>query len=455
MDNSSAWTATLELNRPRRALCRGFLFAAACLAFLASVPSALAQDDWAYVVILRNYRKVPDSITAMPVSFHPYPYTLGEQLNSQTNDFSILSWNALSQTYVWHDYSETLPSDANVSAPNWYAGGTDTPSPIVPWASLQLHTHAGANTNLGPHSQVVSLTGTLMTNNTQLVLRPGFNMFSPPWMKSFSPDALDLHEEGAVPGTGASNSDQILTLNENSGLFELDAFLLDIGGGDAIWTNTVAVPPFLEWWRTTAYYHRPPGNINVWISSPYPYKNQALPRFVDVTLDPVAAQVHLTILVSSNQSLVDIFTQDLWEGMSFEETGIWDLAVRREPVPGTNTFVWTDAGGNGRPLPQTPDARMYMVVSSTEDTDADGLSDGFEILHYGSSSTTADSDGDGLDDGEEWILGTNPLLSDSDGDGISDFDEIANGTDPWNDDVIPPTASLVMPVSGSTVYWVP
>jgi Lysozyme like domain/Bacterial TSP3 repeat len=53
------------------------------------------------------------------------------------------------------------------------------------------------------------------------------------------------------------------------------------------------------------------------------------------------------------------------------------------------------------------------------DTDADGLSDGYE-QKYGTDPLLADSDGDGLSDGTEIARGLNPRLLDSDNDGLAD-----------------------------------
>lgn len=41
-----------------------------------------------------------------------------------------------------------------------------------------------------------------------------------------------------------------------------------------------------------------------------------------------------------------------------------------------------------------------------------------------------DSDGDGLSDGFELMIGTNPLSRDTDGDGVSDYEEYINQKDP-------------------------
>lgn len=55
------------------------------------------------------------------------------------------------------------------------------------------------------------------------------------------------------------------------------------------------------------------------------------------------------------------------------------------------------------------------------DTDKDGISDGDEVLIYGTNPLQRDTDGDGLSDGEEILVtGTDPLRPDTDGDGITD-----------------------------------
>ena len=61
---------------------------------------------------------------------------------------------------------------------------------------------------------------------------------------------------------------------------------------------------------------------------------------------------------------------------------------------------------------------------SVGDYDWDGLSDGDEILIYGTDPLIPDSDYDGLKDGVEINNGFDPLNPDTDGDGILDGDEI-------------------------------
>jgi len=64
----------------------------------------------------------------------------------------------------------------------------------------------------------------------------------------------------------------------------------------------------------------------------------------------------------------------------------------------------------------------------TDDTDGDGLSDGDEVLVYGTDPLDRDSDHDGLVDSSEIMeYGTDPLVPDSDGDGAVDGAEIGAG----------------------------
>ncbi|MCZ7670130.1 MAG: hypothetical protein M5U34_24625 [Chloroflexi bacterium] len=59
------------------------------------------------------------------------------------------------------------------------------------------------------------------------------------------------------------------------------------------------------------------------------------------------------------------------------------------------------------------------------------MTDGEEVLIYGTNPLNRDTDRDALIDGDEVkIWGTNPLLWDTSGDGISDGEAVARGLNP-------------------------
>ena len=85
--------------------------------------------------------------------------------------------------------------------------------------------------------------------------------------------------------------------------------------------------------------------------------------------------------------------------------------------------------------PLLADTDLDGAGDASEDCDGDGLSNGAEILTYGSDPTRSDSDGDTILDGEEVSAGvdgfvTDPVNADTDGDGILDPEEIEFGSDP-------------------------
>ncbi|SHI50114.1 Cadherin domain-containing protein [Rubritalea squalenifaciens DSM 18772] len=93
------------------------------------------------------------------------------------------------------------------------------------------------------------------------------------------------------------------------------------------------------------------------------------------------------------------------------------------------TVTALDEGG----LAATALVNIAVSDVANDDSDGDGLTDEWEVEHFGSIAAvdgTADSDGDGLSDAEELAAGTDPNAADSDGDGYSDYLELAEGSDP-------------------------
>jgi hypothetical protein len=88
-------------------------------------------------------------------------------------------------------------------------------------------------------------------------------------------------------------------------------------------------------------------------------------------------------------------------------------------------------------------------LSHFQDSDGDGLGDGWETQHGFNPNVTGeaplDPDLDGLSNLEEQSAGTDPNDADSDGDGVSDGEEVAAGTDPMDSSSLP---SAVPSLSG-------
>ncbi|MCA9888992.1 MAG: hypothetical protein KC546_11500, partial [Anaerolineae bacterium] len=73
------------------------------------------------------------------------------------------------------------------------------------------------------------------------------------------------------------------------------------------------------------------------------------------------------------------------------------------------------------------------AISSTVDTDADGLDDATEIVIYGCDPDNSDTNGNGTSDGDD-PTDCQVTAPDADGDGLSDDIEASLGTDPNNPD---------------------
>jgi len=65
----------------------------------------------------------------------------------------------------------------------------------------------------------------------------------------------------------------------------------------------------------------------------------------------------------------------------------------------------------------------FNTLMNNEDSDSDGLKDGYEVTAFASNPTVNDTDYDGLSDGDEYHLGTNPNNEDTDSNGIIDSEE--------------------------------
>lgn len=100
--------------------------------------------------------------------------------------------------------------------------------------------------------------------------------------------------------------------------------------------------------------------------------------------------------------------------------------------------VGTDDSGDDRDADGATNWQEFVALANpgNPDSDGDGLSDGVELNIHRSEPTIADSDGDGLPDGLEVNTTlTNPKLTDTDRDTLSDWAEIYQyGTNPRSTD---------------------
>lgn len=100
-------------------------------------------------------------------------------------------------------------------------------------------------------------------------------------------------------------------------------------------------------------------------------------------------------------------------------------------------WVW---GGDGFAQASLASAGITQMpirlISSGDDTDADGMLDSLEFEYFGGlgHSGAEDTDGDGLTDVQEIFLGSSPLQADTDGDSLGDAAD-SHPTDYFNDEV--------------------
>ncbi len=89
---------------------------------------------------------------------------------------------------------------------------------------------------------------------------------------------------------------------------------------------------------------------------------------------------------------------------------------------------------------------MYLTDPLSNDTDTDGMPDGWEVGYafnpLSGADASLDPDGDGLTNLDEFALGTNPQSNDTDRDGIPDGWEVNNGFD-LRDPNVPLNESLL------------
>lgn len=112
-----------------------------------------------------------------------------------------------------------------------------------------------------------------------------------------------------------------------------------------------------------------------------------------------------------------------------EQAG-WTVTVRLANGQTASTKVTSDPDTDDTDQDGLLDSveRSYLMNPRSSDTDADDLSDFWELNHIYSDPSGQDTDGDGLIDGLEWwTFRTSPNLADTDGDQIDDDVEVQLG----------------------------
>lgn len=101
------------------------------------------------------------------------------------------------------------------------------------------------------------------------------------------------------------------------------------------------------------------------------------------------------------------------------------------PVPASVAAVLPGADSDRDGVTDVRESALGLSAT-LRDTDADGSSDGYELLVTGTDAARADTDLDGLGDSLEPVQGTDALSADTDLDGFTDGAELSAGFDPFD-----------------------
>ncbi|MHA1682893.1 MAG: PKD domain-containing protein [Promethearchaeota archaeon] len=104
------------------------------------------------------------------------------------------------------------------------------------------------------------------------------------------------------------------------------------------------------------------------------------------------------------------------------------------------------------------EVHVHFTNPLSNDTDGDGMPDGWELDHGTAPAVddgSGDLDGDGLSNLQEYIHGCDPADTDSDGDGFSDGVEINSSTDPLNPMNSPLVRGLIISIAVAAGACIP
>ena len=126
---------------------------------------------------------------------------------------------------------------------------------------------------------------------------------------------------------------------------------------------------------------------------------------VDIFAYAVACTSSLVVATWTNdENQVVTDTNTVWQPVGAPFNGIESDWIFRGTVAISNGVAVFEDGG----FPDTLSRQRFYAAVVAQDTDGDGLNDGWESFVYHTDSTVADSDGDGWGDGMEVAVGFNP-----------------------------------------------
>ena len=127
----------------------------------------------------------------------------------------------------------------------------------------------------------------------------------------------------------------------------------------------------------------------------------------------------------TDPSLNDTDGDGLLDGWEVTYSAVSDI----DPLDATMLDLTSDTDRDGLTLTEEVKALTNPIL---KDTDGDSLTDGYEV-EIGTNPLLDDTDGDGLNDSYEVEIDTNPLSNDTDGDGLPDAWEVTYSDRPGVD----------------------